>query len=224
MSQKNIFKSLNLDRKKLPEIIQEFVQKRFSSSQISDIEHINGTLHRCTIQADFKTILLDFYYLENGKTTIRPSGQHVDISTELAAHIKGKIQFAATDRTGDYSVCPLEEEEFDFIIEYLQEGLEDVKKIAESDNEAQKYVLYQFQSSIADKITLKYYKTTRRLQIQGKPMYLYQEVTCLLARHFPFEEVIKNQSEFFSIEIKPEEIREKCRNYCLPRIIILERT
>ncbi|PWW26627.1 RnlA-like RNase toxin of RnlAB toxin-antitoxin system [Cytobacillus oceanisediminis] len=207
---KNIFKALNLDREKLPVIINEFAQKRFSSCEVSDIEHINGTLHRCTIQADYKTILLDLYYLENGKTTLRPSGQHMDISTELAAHIKGNIQFAATDRTGDYSVCPLEEEEFDFIIAFLEEGLEGVKKITESHHEEQKYVLYQFQSSIADKITLKYYKTTSRLQIQGKPMYLYQEVTCLLAKDFQkFDEVIKNQSEFFSIEIKPEEIREE---------------
>ncbi|MFJ5717292.1 type II toxin-antitoxin system RnlA family toxin [Neobacillus sp. NPDC093127] len=209
MTEKNIFKGLNLDRDKLPEWIQEFAEIRFSSFQISDINHIGGTQHRCTIEADSKDIMVDFYFAQSGKTTIRPVGQYVDLGVELAAHIRGKQQFGIADRSGDYSVCPLAEEEFHLIIEYLEDELDGVKKINESYNETQKYKLYQFQSKIADKITLKYYQTTRRLQVQGKPMYLYQEVTCLLATHFPFDEVIKNQSEFFNVEIRPEEVREE---------------
>lgn len=209
MKQKNIFKGLNLDRDKLPEWIQEFAESKFSSFEISDIHFIGGTQYRCTINADLKEILVDFYYAQDGKTTIRPVGQHMDLSTQIASHIRGKQQFNATDRSGNYSVAPLEKDEVDLLVEYLVTELEGVKKINESYNETQKYTLYQFQSKIADKITLKYYETTRRLQVQGKPMYLYQEVTCFLSAYFPFDEVVKNQSEFFNVEIRPEEIRDE---------------
>ena len=67
-------------------------------------------------------------------------------------------------------------------------------------------MLYQYQSKIGDRLTIKYF-TNKTLQIQGKPMYLYQEVVCLLAEFFPFDEVVKNQAESYSVPLDPAEVR-----------------
>lgn len=211
MGDKNIFKGLNIDREKLPEWIQEFAEKKFESFQISDIHHVVATQYRCKIDAESKEIIVDFYYANNGKTTIRPTGQHTSIGVEIAAHIKAKLEYNISDKSGNYSVCPLPTDEFNLIIEFFENELEGIEKINQSYNETQKYILYQFQSRIADKLTLKYYETTNRLQVQGKPMFLYQEITSLLADHFPFDEVVKNQAEIYNVNIRPEEVREEMK-------------
>ncbi|TMU83786.1 hypothetical protein FGG79_19005 [Bacillus sp. BHET2] len=211
MSKKtNPFKGLLLDRDRLLDWIQEYAEEKFESFEISPITLVGGVQHRCIIQADSKIMLLDFYFNNDDKTTIRPTvGQNQDVSVEIATHILGKLTYKHTDVISrSYSVHPIDEEELKMILQFFDEELEGVKKINQSYNESNNYTLYQYKSNIGDKLTLKYFGN-KRLQIQGKPMFLYQEITCLLSGYFPFDEVIKNQSEFFSVEISPEEIREE---------------
>lgn len=196
----------------LPQWIQEFAEGKFSAFTCSEIKLVGGNQHRCIIVGDGKEFLIDFYFNNDDKTTIQPKvGQSQDISLELATYILGKLEYKHSDIKGrSYSVHPLPADEFGLIIEYLEEELKGVKKINESRNDTNRYSLYQFKSEIGDKITLTYFDN-KRLQIQGKPFFLYQEVTCLLAAYFPFEDVIKNQSEFFSVEISPTEIRDEMK-------------
>ncbi|MCU4904554.1 type II toxin-antitoxin system RnlA family toxin [Bacillus paranthracis] len=207
--EKNIFKGLNLDREKLPEWIREYSDDKFESYEMTQIEHISGTQHRCTITGDCKIVKIDFYYAGDGKTTIRPTGQNHDISFEVANYILGKLTYKQSDNSRSYSIRSLQEEVFSFLIEYL-EDLDEVQRTHHDENERNKYSLYQYTSKIGDKITLKYFEN-KTLQIQGKPAFLYQEVACFLSGYFPFNEVIKNQSEFYSVNIRPEEIRQEMK-------------
>ncbi|TES52111.1 hypothetical protein E2L07_14485 [Halalkalibacterium halodurans] len=211
MSKKNIFKGLHLNRNMLLQWINEFSELKFSSFTCSELELVGGNQYRCTIVGDGKELLVDFYFNKDDKTTIQPKvGQNQDTSMELATYILGKLEYSYSDiKSRSYSVHPLPEDELDLIIEYLGE-LKGVKKVNVSRNDTNRYSLYQFKSEIGDKITLTYYDN-KRLQIQGKPFFLYQEVTCLLSAYFPFEDVIKNQSEFFSVEISPTEIRDEMK-------------
>ncbi|MDD0822343.1 type II toxin-antitoxin system RnlA family toxin [Bacillus cereus] len=210
MKEKNIFKGLNLDREKLPEWIREYSDGKFESYEMTEIEHVSGTQHRCTITGDCKIVQIDFYYAGNGKTTIRPTGQNHEISFEVATHILGKLEYKQADNSRSYSVRSLQDEVFSFLIEYL-EDLKGVHRTHYDENEQNKYNLYQYTSKIGDKITLKYYEN-KTLQIQGKPAFLYQEVACFLSGYYPFNEVIKNQSEFFSVNIRPEEIIQEMKD------------
>lgn len=212
MSTKNIFRGLHLKRSMLPQWIKEFAEKKFTTFTCSEIELVGGNQYRCTIVGDDKELLVDFYFNKDDKTTIQPKvGQNQDISLELATYILGQLEYKHSDiKSRSYSVHPLPKDEFGLIIEYLEEELKGVKKIYESRNDTNRYSLYQFKSEIGDKITLTYFDN-KRLQIQGKPFFLYQEVTCLLSAYFPFEDVIKNQSEFFSVEISPTEVRDEMK-------------
>ncbi|MGG0569097.1 type II toxin-antitoxin system RnlA family toxin [Priestia megaterium] len=204
---KNIFRGLTLDRDKLPGWIKEYAESKFETYDISEIEHIAATQHRCTINGDSKVVQIDFYYAENGKTTLRPTGKHHDISFELATSILGKLEYNITDNSRSYSVHPLNSDDFLTLTEYLEE-LEGVRKVFYDENEKNGYTLSQYIGKIGDKITLKYFQN-KRLQIQGKPAFLYQEVAYFLSSFFPFDEVVKNQAEFYSVNIRPEEIRQE---------------
>ncbi|MCK4260794.1 MAG: type II toxin-antitoxin system RnlA family toxin, partial [Halanaerobiales bacterium] len=39
----------------------------------------------------------------------------------------------------------------------------------------------------------------------------YQEVTCFLAEYFPFDDIVQNQAEFFSVDIQPDEIMNEMK-------------
>lgn len=207
MSSKNIFKGLALDRDMLYQWLTEFAEENFSDFTVNPIVHISGNQYRGIIKGDGKDITIDFYYNSDGKTTINPRvGQHQEISLRIASIILTKLQYKESDiQSRSYSVHPIEREDVDVVVEYLQE-LEGVELVGKSRNDTNKYWLFQYKSKIGDKITLKYFDK-KRLQIQGKPMYLYQEVACLLSAYFPFDEIVKKQAEYFSVDINPTEIR-----------------
>ncbi len=224
MKKKNIFKGLHLDRDKLPEYINEFCQNTFAQYNVSEISQMSGPQHRCEIVGDGKEFLVDFYFNGDGTTTIQPKvGKNQDTSLKLATEILTKLQYKGTDTRGSsYSVSPIEKEDVSLVIEYLSE-LEGVELVNRSCNTSNKYELFQFKSKIGDKITLKYYEN-KRFQIQGKPLYLYQEVTCLLSGYFPFDEMIKKQSEFFSVDIDPKEVRTEMQELLPNAYAILDET
>ncbi|MCY7431769.1 type II toxin-antitoxin system RnlA family toxin [Bacillus safensis] len=210
---KNIFKGLMLDRDELPVWLSQVTANLLSESSVSEIYPVGngGIQHRCDIKGDGKAFYLDFYFNGDGTTTIQPMvgpAQHQSINVQIAAAILGFLNFNNQDAKGrSYSVQPLERDDFELVIEYL-DSLEGNKQLEKIINETNKYTMYKYRSRIGDKMTLIYYDN-KRLQIQGKPAYLYQEVTSLLSQYFPFDEVVKKQGEFFSVDLNPVEIRQE---------------
>jgi hypothetical protein len=211
MSKKSRYKGLLLNRENLPQWIEEFADETFTNSDVSEINQISGTHHKCIITGDDKEIILDIYFSNDGKTTISPAaGQHQDIKTELAEFILNRLQFKNADiKSRSFSIKHLEREMFDDLIEYLLQ-LPGVSQTNQKRNEVNRSELWQFSSKIGDRITLIYYDK-KTLQIQGKPLYLYQEVTIFLSAFSDFDEVIKNQQEYFNVEISPREVKDKMK-------------
>ncbi|WP_342762067.1 type II toxin-antitoxin system RnlA family toxin [Bacillus sp. BR3(2024)] len=210
---KNIFKSLLLDREQLSEWINQIAREAFTNYSVSNLELVGKSQnqYRCIVVGDDKEIYLDFYYNGDGTTTIQPNcGANPDVGREMAVKMLNFIQFKNSDMTSmSYSVRPLEKGDFDIIVEYLT-GLEDCKLLDSNRNDTNKYHLFKFRSKIGDKLTLTYFDN-QRLQLQGKPAFLYQEVTCMLASYFPFDEMVKSQAEFFSVDLSPKEIRDEMK-------------
>lgn len=200
----DFLKDLNLDRTKIKEQILEYCKETFTTYSVSDIEHLNNTLHRCNIIGNDKSIIVDFYFKGNGTTTIRPIGGNLDDSFKIGLYLKTNL--CHIDVPGSsYSIPNLDVETRSLLIEYLN-TLPGVFKITEDETDT--YILFKFKSDHGDKLVLKHYKN-KRLQIQGKPLYLYQEVTCFLAEFYPFEDIVTAQAEFFSVSITKDELQEE---------------
>lgn len=210
---KNIFKSLLINRDQLLNWIKEICDESFETSEVSELSLVGNSKiqYRCEIIVDGKHVCIDFYYNNDNTTTIQPNvGQNQEIGKTIALSILKYIKFDNKDTLGrSYSVHPLERSNFDLILEFLND-LDDCDLIHSTKNETSKYELFQYRSKLGDKLTLKYYENSR-LQIQGKPAYLYLEVTSLLAEYFPFDEIVKSQADFFSVDINPTEVREEMK-------------
>lgn len=208
MPKKNsIFGSLYLDRDQIEPDINEFCGRKFASFSMPGLVVVNAGngLNRCTIIGDNKEITVDFYFRADGTTTIQPAvGANQDVSFELAHYILQKAPYADVKGV-DYSVKI--GEEFDTLLEYL-EALEGVQQTYTDLTGQNGYKLYQYRSKFGDRITLKYF-ANKTLQIQGKPMYLHQEVSCFLSQFFPFDDVVKKQGEVFSVPLDPVEVRDE---------------
>lgn len=215
MSKKGKYKGLPLDRDSLPGWIQEFVDNKFKKNEVSEIVQHKDTHHKCIINGDDIEIILDLYFSNDGKTTISPSaGKHQDIKVELADFIVGKLKFKNSDvKNRSYSIENLERDVFDELIDYLKQ-MDGVNLAKHKRSDVNTSDLWQFTSKIGDKITLIYYDK-KKLQIQGKPLYLYNEVSVFLSAFVEFDEVIKNRQEFFDVEdveINPIKVKEEMQD------------
>ncbi|MED4990886.1 type II toxin-antitoxin system RnlA family toxin [Parageobacillus toebii] len=205
------FKGLVLDKKKLPQWIREFAEQKFESYRISNIEQVKGPQHKCTIVGDGQEILILFYFNNDGKTSINPYvGKARHIGVELAEYILSKMELNNhLLKNSSYSLQGVNKEIVDDLIEYLESLQEDgVEKLKGAYLPQNKCTIYQFRSSMGDKITITYYDN-QTLQVQGKPMYLYQEVNCFLSAYVDFNEIIEKQAEFFETSIEPVDIRNE---------------
>ena len=223
MANKSIFSCLYLNRDNILPDITEFCATEFKDFKLSGMELVNkgNNQYRCTIIGDAKKVLVDFYYREDGTTTIQPRvGEQQDTSFKLATHIQSKAQ-SADVKASSYSI-KAEDSTFRLVLEYF-DGLDDVQLTYQDSTYQNGYELYQYQSKIGDRLTLKYF-TNQTLQVQGKPLHLYQEVTCLLSEYYPFEQAVRNQQEFFSIPIDPVEIRSEIQQFLPNSHKILDET
>ncbi|GGK36593.1 mRNA endoribonuclease LsoA [Caldalkalibacillus thermarum] len=201
-----IFKKLNMDRTKIDEWIRGFCSANFEEYEYNGIAHVNNNLYRCEFVGDGKVITVDFYFNQDGTTTINPGvGKHKDISMAVALYIRERLGNLADMRNFSYAVPRMKKENVDLLIEYLNEH-DKIKLIGQDVTNT--YTLYRFQSSLGDRITLKYY-TNQTLQVQGKPLFLYQEITCFLAEFYPFDQLIDAQAEYFHIPVRKEEIKDE---------------
>jgi len=211
MSKKNKFNGLHVDKDQLPVWIEEFSVQYFSNSEVTAISKIKDTQHRCRIIGDGSEVMLDFFFSKDGKTSMLPIGKNREASIELAEYIYGKIPYKNEDvKSRNYSIEGLEKTILIDLIEYLNQ-LTGVNQIKYHRNDQNTSDLWQFTSQIGDKITLIYYDK-KKLHIQGKPLYLYNEVTVFLSAFIEFDEVIKNQNEFLEVEVNPTTVKEEMRD------------
>lgn len=210
MSKSKVFKKLNLDRQKIDKWIRDYCGLKFKEFEYNGISHVNNNLYRSEFLGDGRIITIDFYFNQDGTTTINPAvGKHREISIDCAFYIREQAGDLADRKNFSYSIHRMKKEDVERLLEYLLEN-DRVKKTGF--DEAPNYTLHRYESSFGDRITLKYF-TNGTLQVQGKPLYLYQEVTCFLAEYYPFEQLIDAQAEYFHVSIKKEDIKHEINTF-----------
>jgi ribonuclease HI len=177
------FKELNIDRSKLEDEVAKYMSSKGALNY-------NFTSHpkfkRLEYSIDHAKVMVDFYDLKNGTTTIRYNiGSNPELGKELAIHLKENINF--DNRKNLYLTIK------DFEV-YIFELLELFFR-EKPDGEVEKYSISETQNDEAhrsiqikcilynDCITVTFYKTTNILLIQGKPLYTFSQLTYFLSEH-----------------------------------------
>jgi RNase LS, bacterial toxin DBD domain/RNase LS, bacterial toxin N-terminal/RNase LS, bacterial toxin len=195
------FKELNLVRTRLEESIRKF----WEANNCQNCKYISDkpSPHRAEYIQDGDKVIVDFYLLKNGTTTITTTvGKNHEKGQQLALYLKDEL--VSDDRKSiSVGIKNIEKDNFDLLIEFIQELKDDnTGRVTTSisvilENSTKKVVRVTSQHN--DSLTLTHYLTTSRLQIQGKPLYIYDQVCYLLSE-------ITDLNGFLAIVHKGEEI------------------
>jgi hypothetical protein len=177
------FKELNLDRIRLQESIRKFCE----ANNCQNYKYLSDkpSLHQVEYIQDDCKVMVNIHLNNNGTTTINPNvGKSQEKSKELAVYLKDKLVGDAR-KSVTISTKNIEENNFNLLLEFLQEIRNEVSSEAiisvskNSENNVSKSV--KAISQYKDSLTLTHYTTTNTLLIQGKPLYIYNQVCYFLA-------------------------------------------
>lgn len=176
-------------------------------------ESKEGNRVRYSIENQDKTILFDIIPCANGTITLFPKvGKEQDISVQIADSILERlssISYNSPFSQGFSIIMP--PNDFDTLVSIIGE-IDGVKLLSQSsslDDGKAKYILYQFRGSLGDKVTLRYFIKTQRMQMQGKPLLLYNDIIGIVSDGRKFDDVVSAQSYYCKVNVDPKEIRDE---------------
>lgn len=212
------FKELNLDRTRLQESIRKFCE----ANNCQNYKYLSDkpSLHQVEYSQDDCKVMVNFYLNNNGTTTINPNvGKSQEKGKELAVYLKDELVGDARKSIA-VSTKNIEENNFDLLLEFLQEiknevsGETTISVSKNPENKASRSV--KAISQYKDSLTLTHYKTTNTLLIQGKPLYVYNQVCYFLANFTDlngFLDIIyKGETVPNTIEIDKDNIENTLKN------------
>ena len=211
----NKYSKLCIDKSKITEWIQLWCEANLTGkSDITFTENANRIQY--TINNEGKVIKIDFIKCNGGLLTITPKvGVNIPISTQIADSICERVVNVLKDSpfANGFSIW-VSKADFDVIIELIEcmEGVSKKNYSEQLEEGRAQYYLYQFQGSSKDSITIKYFLNTGRMQLQGKPLFLFNEVVSMVSENgAALNDVVDAQLRYCSIDIPKDDIYEEMK-------------
>lgn len=133
-----------------------------------------------------KEIKIDFIKAKGGTFTIYPNlGKNPEISETIAEDIYRRISsnISKSPFANGLSL-KMAYDDFKILIDLLNEydNITLINYSKQDEPGKQVYELYRFKSDLGDLVAVKYFNNTNRVQIQGKPLYLFNEIMSLICQ------------------------------------------
>lgn len=207
----NPFSKLMLNIEKMQELIELWCESNFDEKVTVTRDDIPKRV-RFYVE---KRAQLDFIECSEGRYTIYCDiGPNPSLSKEIANYLLSQIKNPLKDSpyANGFST-KMSEEEFDAVIGLLISDGNSIENSSEV-NEPGKacYKLFRMKGIRGDHVTLKYFCNTKRLQVQGKPLYLFQDVLSLIAESIEdTDSVVDNHLEMCNLSIKKDDIYDEMK-------------
>lgn len=209
----NKYSKLSIDKTKIPEWINLWCEEHLSGNyDITQTEGKNRIMY--TINNNGNMIKIDFLKCSAGLLTIYPNvGSNISISTEIAESIYARVGNILKDSpfANGFSLR-IPEEDFNTVLELLSEtdGVNLTNTSIQNADGKAKYKLYRFSGPAGDTVTLKYFTNTNRMQLQGKPLFLFNEIVAMVSENGATpNDVVDAQIKYCNIDIKHEDIYDE---------------
>lgn len=209
----NKYSKLLFDSSKIYDWINQWCELNLEGeSEIQKIETNQRISY--TILNNDKEIKIDFIKAKGGALTIFPKvGKNVDVSELIAEDIYGRVHsaLAKSPFANGFSI-KMPYDDFRILIDLLNEyndiTLENYSKQDETGKPA--YELYRFRSAFNDTVVIKYFNNTKRVQIQGKPLYLFNEITSLICQSEKnADSVVDAHIELCNLKLERSELNDE---------------
>lgn len=210
---KNKYSRLMFDVSKAPEWIEIWCESNVDG-KFNIIEEKKSGRISYTIKAE-KEFMIDFLECSGGAYTIQYKiGKNHDISEMLAESIYTRITAVGNNvgASNNFSV-KIEKSTYDSLIELLVSSDECSVTVHESRPELG-YELHKLKGRLGDSVTTKYFYRSQRIQIQGRPLYLFQLIQgFLLEDETVAEAVVEEQIRYYNIDEDIDEIKDEMKRY-----------
>ncbi|MDD2781231.1 type II toxin-antitoxin system RnlA family toxin [Sulfuricurvum sp.] len=187
------FKKLNLDFGNIANSIKSF----------SGVTSVQEGKPNWVIQCDGKEVILSIWLIGDGTTTINPDvGKYQDLGLQITEHIIAKCK-TSDAKSVTSSIRYFKEEDFELIIHYLKEAIEELDIQIYDLPSGKKYELKNKQYK--DSFTLiKHNNGT--LQLQGKPLSVYRELYAILSELVSIEEIISINNAIHKVNLEKADV------------------
>ena len=198
-----------IDKEKIDDIIISVGSKEWTSFRCEKLVKVKIE-DRCVFYVEDKKAILDFYFREDGLTTIKPTSNNIELSQRLKFLIEQQCIYKNTGEVKTHSLL-INKEWACKLIDFM--STLDKVKCSHVSHQQPKSEWYQFISNIGDRITFNIYDTGKLL-IQGKPAYLYSEVISFLSYcpNISIEDILEANNKFQNIDVKISDIREDLKS------------
>lgn len=194
MAPQNPYKSINIDRKKMQQAVEDMGAENYSYGKVGNtfqmLMSINGGKFGLTV-----------YENTDGTTTLTKMGSFsADVFNQVAEQIK---TYCAAGNGGAFqiSIPKFPNEHAENLLKYLgSEGTVDIQKTEHG------YLLTRFKGHQGDVLTVKQYENST-IQLQGRWAMLAACAQDFLSTVLPYNEAVKAQLDTFSVPISVQEVR-----------------
>ncbi len=203
-------KGVFINREEIRKLIIEAGEKQWQEFEASELVK-TGNPYRCNIVADGKKAILDFYYNNDGTTTIMATGSNLEISTVIKTLIEESCTYRNNSEGKTYSFKKLSSEWAIKLIEYLT-TLVGESVAHEKIDKQPIHDVYKFTSKIGDSLTVNVYENGT-ITLQGKPAYLYGEAIALLSYcdKVSVDDIVDTINSFHNVDVKIEDVRSEMK-------------
>lgn len=183
------FKDLNLRMSDLDQCIEKYCKEQNIRYELKS--ESNSQKNYEIMRSGQEPAKLTVYLTKKGTTTLQYSqGKNPELSLQVAQHILAQLCELEISSL-NMSMAGIDET----LIELIKERIEEVRgsnNIVIKEIETNTSVQLTLESqAYKDKLTLTYYKSTKRLQIQGRPLSCYNEVAYALTAQLDPETLSK---------------------------------
>ena len=209
---KNKFTKVMLDISRVEGIIQNWCEMNLEGDFDISIDE-NKQQIQYTIYNNSDEIKLIIYKAAGGVYTISPkAGKNPEISEIIADDIYNHLctEFSKSPYSNGFSI-KLAKEDFISLIELLKESGVTVENYNYSNEKGKaNFEQYQLRSELHDSVVVKYFNNTNRVQVQGKPLYLFNEITSILCESEEnAEAVVDEHIKICSLNINKNELNDE---------------
>lgn len=209
------FNSLNLNREKIIDCINKYLDLYFDEYIVRDFEDKGGTRRRLPLEIPPGSFSIDFHFNSNGTTTIEDFGgkaEFIEFKKRIANFIKQNCIINTSNNDTWFVVKNIDQEDFYSIIELLNDSQHFKNTIIDGEKQKNNSILYKLKGVYNEDLTITYYNSST-VQIQGRPLLLFNEAISMFSELLEVDDIPKCYNKLYKLDIDKNAVREQFRLY-----------
>lgn len=209
------FNALNLRRESIIDCIKKYLDLYFDEYEVEDFLEKGLTRRRVCLHIPKGKFNIDFHFNSNGTTTIEDFGgdpSFIEIKKNIAYFIKENCIISSSNNDTWFVIKNINKEDFDSIMELLNDSEYFKASIINGEVQKNNSIVYKLRGRYDEYLTITYYSTST-VQIQGKPLLLFNEAIAMFTELLEIDDIPKCYNKLYKLNVDKDAVREQFKLY-----------